>query len=84
MDPIPAGLLPQSDEDKFLSCSHEERWNHLKPVIVELYTGRDGGSERSATLDQVVEFMRTHYSFHAAYVSCHPVALHATHRLHPN
>ncbi|WAO86266.1 Clr5 domain-containing protein [Fusarium falciforme] len=66
MDPIPAGLLPQSDDDKFLSCSHEERWNHLKPVIVELYTGRNGGNERSATLDQVVEFMRTHYSFHAA------------------
>ncbi|KAL6362092.1 hypothetical protein LRP88_05576 [Fusarium phalaenopsidis] len=66
MDPILAGLLPQSNDDKFLFCSHEERWNHLKPVIVELYTGRDGGNEQSATLDQVVEFMRTHYSFHAA------------------
>ncbi|KAF4455204.1 hypothetical protein FALBO_15681 [Fusarium albosuccineum] len=66
MDPIPVGLLPQSDDDKFLSCSYEERWNHLKPVIVELYTSRHGSNGRSTTLDQVVEFMRNHYSFHAA------------------
>ncbi|RSL68879.1 hypothetical protein CEP53_002440 [Fusarium sp. AF-6] len=64
MDPSLIGPLPQSDDDKFLSCSYEERWNRLKPVIVEIYTRRRNG--RTATLDQVVQFMRTNYSFHAA------------------
>ncbi|RSL43248.1 hypothetical protein CEP54_015156 [Fusarium duplospermum] len=57
MDPILIGLLPQSEDEKFRSCSYKERWCHLKPVIVELY--------RTVTLNQVVEFMRDHYSFHA-------------------
>ncbi|RSM05236.1 hypothetical protein CEP52_006382 [Fusarium oligoseptatum] len=64
MDPILIGPLPQSDDERFLSCSYEERWNRLKPVIVEIYTRRRNG--RTATLDQVVQFMRTNYSFHAA------------------
>ncbi|KAJ3543252.1 hypothetical protein NM208_g3667 [Fusarium decemcellulare] len=59
-------LIPHSDDDKFLSCSYEERWNHLKPVIVELYTGRHRSDGRTATLDQVAQFMRNQYSFHAA------------------
>ncbi|RSL94994.1 hypothetical protein CDV31_014092 [Fusarium ambrosium] len=64
MDPSLIGPLPQSDDEKFLSCSYEDRWSCLKPVIVEIYTRRRNG--RTATLDQVVQFMRTQYSFHAA------------------
>ncbi|KLO90671.1 uncharacterized protein FFMR_14632 [Fusarium fujikuroi] len=66
MDPTLEDLRPKSDDGKFLSHSYEERWSRLQPVIVELYTRRRGGDGRSATLDQVVEFMRTYYSFHAA------------------
>ncbi|PNP73369.1 hypothetical protein FNYG_13267 [Fusarium nygamai] len=66
MDPILEELRPKSDDDKFLSRPYEERWGRLQPVIVQLYTRRRGGDGRSATLDQVVDFMRTHYSFHAA------------------
>ncbi|KAM6534587.1 hypothetical protein FALCPG4_004215 [Fusarium falciforme] len=66
MDPILVELLPQSDDEKFLSCPYEERWSRLQPVIVELYTRRRGRDGRTATLDQVVQFMRTYYSFHAA------------------
>ncbi|KAG7425998.1 hypothetical protein Forpi1262_v012177 [Fusarium oxysporum f. sp. raphani] len=65
MDPILVELLPQSDNEKFLSCPQEERWSRLQPVIIQLYTRRRAGDGRTATLDQVVEFMRTHYSFHA-------------------
>lgn len=71
MDPILVELLPQSDDEKFLSCPYEERWSRLQPVIVELYTRRRGRDGRTATLDQVVQFMRTYYSFHAAYVFYH-------------
>lgn len=74
MDRVPAELLPKSDHDKYLSCSYEERWSHLKPVIVELYTGGHGKGGRTATLKQVAEFMRAHYSFHAAYVSYHSLS----------
>ncbi|SCV48820.1 uncharacterized protein FFB14_10549 [Fusarium fujikuroi] len=66
MDPALEDLRPKSDDDMFLSRPYEERWSRLQPVIVELYTRRRGGDGRSATLDQVVEFMRTYYSFHAA------------------
>ncbi|KAK7425943.1 hypothetical protein QQZ08_007525 [Neonectria magnoliae] len=66
MDHDPVELLPQSDQDKYLHISHEERWSYLKPVIVQLYTGNYGRGGKSATLDQVVQFMKTHYSFHAA------------------
>ncbi|EXM19428.1 hypothetical protein V3481_017564 [Fusarium oxysporum f. sp. vasinfectum] len=65
MDPILVELLPQSDNEKFLSCPQEERWSRLQPVIIQLYTRKRAGDGRTATLDQVVEFMRTHYSFHA-------------------
>ncbi|KAH7145520.1 hypothetical protein B0J13DRAFT_443133 [Dactylonectria estremocensis] len=59
-------LLPKSDEDKFLDVAHKDRWTHLKPVIVKLYTGNYSAAGATATLDQVVQFMKTHYSFHAA------------------
>ncbi|KAH6889439.1 hypothetical protein B0T10DRAFT_513945 [Thelonectria olida] len=67
MDRIPRKLFPQSDEDKFLLIGHKDRWECLKPVIVELYTGNYGsGGRKAATLEQIAQFMRTHYSFHAA------------------
>ncbi|KAF5707506.1 hypothetical protein FGLOB1_6908 [Fusarium globosum] len=66
MDPILEELRPKSGDLKFLSRPYEERWSRLQPVIVQLYTRRQARDGRTATLDQVVEFMRTYYSFHAA------------------
>ncbi|KAL5590278.1 hypothetical protein FOBRF1_013835 [Fusarium oxysporum] len=66
MDPVLEELRPRSEDDKFLSCPYEERWSRLQPVIVQLYTRKRARDGRTATLDQVVEYMRTHYSFHAA------------------
>ncbi|KAK7417477.1 hypothetical protein QQX98_004597 [Neonectria punicea] len=66
MDHVPEELLPQSDREKYLDNSHADRWSRLKPVIVKLYTGNYGTGGKSKNLDQVVQFMKTHYSFHAA------------------
>ncbi|KAF5635753.1 hypothetical protein F52700_5064 [Fusarium sp. NRRL 52700] len=66
MDPIPEEQRPKSDDEKFLSRPYEERWSCLRPVIVQLYTSSFAGDGCTATLDQVVEFMRKYYSFHAA------------------
>lgn len=67
MNNVPEELFPKSDHEKFLGVPHDARWEHLKPVIVKLYTGPYGSKGRkTATRDQVVEFMKTHYSFHAA------------------
>ncbi|GAW19039.1 hypothetical protein ANO14919_085230 [Xylariales sp. No.14919] len=66
MDLVPAELFPQSDQDKYLGVAHSERWNCLKTVIVRLYLGNYGQEGKTATLDQVAEFMRVNYSFHAA------------------
>ncbi|KAF5582779.1 hypothetical protein FPCIR_9366 [Fusarium pseudocircinatum] len=66
MDPFPEELRPKPDDDKFLSCPYEERWGRLQPIIVQLYTSSFAGDGRTATLEQVVYFMRTYYSFHAA------------------
>ncbi|KAH7007568.1 hypothetical protein EDB80DRAFT_718854 [Ilyonectria destructans] len=66
MDPAPVELLPQSHEAKFLHIAHKDRWDHLKPVIVQLYTGNYGRGGKSTTITQVVQFMKAHYSFHAA------------------
>ncbi|CVL03467.1 uncharacterized protein FMAN_15178 [Fusarium mangiferae] len=66
MNPIFMELLPQSDDEKFLSLPYEERWSNLEQVITKLYTRKRASDGRTATLDQVVQFMRTYYSFHAA------------------
>ncbi|KAM0548836.1 hypothetical protein ACHAPJ_009692 [Fusarium lateritium] len=66
MNPLPVDLLPNSDEEKFLNHKHKDRWDRLKPVIVDLYTGNYGRNGSQATIDQIANFMRTHYSFHAA------------------
>ncbi|KAI0909169.1 hypothetical protein F4823DRAFT_451238 [Ustulina deusta] len=63
---IPPELYPQSDQDKYLNIAHKDRWECLKPVIVELYEGSYGAGGRTLTLNQVVGFMKANYSFHAA------------------
>jgi hypothetical protein len=65
---LPAELLPQTDEDKFLKQKWKTRWECLKPVIVKLYTGNYGKNGKPATIDEIAAAMRRHYSFHAAYV----------------
>ncbi|KAI1274362.1 hypothetical protein F5Y07DRAFT_217199 [Xylaria sp. FL0933] len=66
MDRIPAKLYPKSDQDKCLHVAYKDRWERLKPIIVELYLGPYGVGDKTMTLDQIVEFMRAIYSFHAA------------------
>ncbi|KAM0263289.1 hypothetical protein ACHAPA_008903 [Fusarium lateritium] len=63
---LPAELLPQTDEDKFLKQKWKARWECLKPVIVKLYTGNYGKNGKPATISEIVDAMKTHYSFHAA------------------
>lgn len=79
---LPAELLPQSDEDKFLRQEWKARWEGLKPVIVKLYTGNYGKSGKPATINEIADAMRRHYSFHAAYVptskAMPSIALHLT------
>jgi hypothetical protein len=65
---LPAELLPQTDDDKFLKQKWKARWECLKPVIVKLYTGNYGKNGKPATIDEIADAMRRHYSFHAAYV----------------
>ncbi|CAJ0554925.1 Ff.00g134380.m01.CDS01 [Fusarium sp. VM40] len=65
---LPAELLPQTDEDKFLNQKGNARWESLKPVIVKLYTGNFGKNGKPATIDEIADAMKRHYSFHAAYV----------------
>ncbi|KAF2967595.1 hypothetical protein GQX73_g6010 [Xylaria multiplex] len=66
MEDIPPELHPQSDSDRFLGFPHKDRWEQLKPVIVRLYCGNYGGNGKATKIKQIADFMRTHYSFHAA------------------
>ncbi|KAI3324512.1 hypothetical protein HD806DRAFT_492835 [Xylariaceae sp. AK1471] len=66
MDRTPAELFPQSDQDRYLDMAYTDRWERLKPVIVRLYLGNYGQEGKTTTLNQVVEFMRVNYFFHAA------------------
>ncbi|KAK3899559.1 hypothetical protein C8A05DRAFT_46405 [Staphylotrichum tortipilum] len=59
-------FLPRSHDAKCLHIPYEQRWEHLKPIIVELYMGKYGPNGKSMTTHQVLVFMRDHYSFHAA------------------
>lgn len=68
MSSIPPELLPQSQDDLFLTSPYKERWEKLRPIIVKLYTGNYGKNGKSTTLSEVVDFMRINYKFHAAYV----------------
>ncbi|KAI1175759.1 hypothetical protein F4777DRAFT_549136 [Nemania sp. FL0916] len=65
MNQIPAGLYPRSNEDRHFDVNYAERWQCLKSVIVQLYLGNYGDGGKNTTLKQVVEFMKTNYSFHA-------------------
>ncbi|KAJ4006290.1 hypothetical protein NW752_010939 [Fusarium irregulare] len=63
---IPPELIPQSDEDRYVRSAHNERWEHLKPVIIKLYTCNYGKNNKSLKIPQMVSFMKTNYYFHAA------------------
>ncbi|KEY72883.1 hypothetical protein S7711_10140, partial [Stachybotrys chartarum IBT 7711] len=61
-----ADLGPKSEDDKFFHIAYKDRWTSLKPVIVQLWTGDYGSRGRpTATMDELVEFMKTNYGFHA-------------------
>ncbi|KAI3317833.1 hypothetical protein HD806DRAFT_513918 [Xylariaceae sp. AK1471] len=66
MDHVPAELFPQSDQDKYFDVAYTDRWECLKPIIVKLYMGDYGKGGRTTTINQVADFMRANYSFHAA------------------
>ncbi|KAK4141974.1 uncharacterized protein C8A04DRAFT_38633 [Dichotomopilus funicola] len=59
-------LFPRSPDDKFLNVPYNERWEHLKPIIVKLYMGKYEPNGKPMTMGKVAVFMRDHYSFHAA------------------
>ncbi|CAG9986554.1 unnamed protein product [Clonostachys byssicola] len=58
-------LLPQSEEAKFLNHHHNDRWTHLKPVIVPLYMDCRDTFGKTMTYAKVAAFMKLHYDFHA-------------------
>lgn len=68
MDQPPQHLLPLTEQEKYARLPHKERWEALKPIIVQLYIGKFSNGGKSTKLEDVVAFMKTHYSFHAAYV----------------
>jgi hypothetical protein len=45
--------------------THKERWEHLKPIIIDLYTGNHGQNGDAKTLDEVVAVMKNRHAFHA-------------------
>ncbi|KAH7310689.1 hypothetical protein B0I35DRAFT_439540 [Stachybotrys elegans] len=66
MEQLWQDLRPQSGKEKFQHIRHKERWEHLKPVIVQLYTREHSDSGRkTGTVPQIVDFMKVHYGFHA-------------------
>ncbi|KAJ3578928.1 hypothetical protein NPX13_g1632 [Xylaria arbuscula] len=67
MEHVPDRLYPTLEQDRHLDISYKNRWECLKPVIVELYMGSyDPPGGKTLSLDQVVQFMKTNYFFHAA------------------
>ncbi|KAI0114108.1 hypothetical protein GGR51DRAFT_546759 [Nemania sp. FL0031] len=65
MNTVPSELYPRSDLDKHLGVSYEERWQRLKPVIVQLYSGNYGRAGKTTTLTQLADFMKQNYVFYA-------------------
>jgi hypothetical protein len=66
MEYVPSRLYPTLDQDRHLDALREDRWECLKPVIVELYMGSyDPPGGKTLPLDQVVQFRKTNYFFHA-------------------
>lgn len=63
---VPANLYAGSEDAKFLNEPYNNRWEHLKDVIVKLYMGKYGSGGKSMTIGLVAEFMKEHYTFHAA------------------
>ncbi|CAH0057259.1 unnamed protein product [Clonostachys solani] len=59
-------LIPKSKEAKFLDYPNNDRWTHLKPVIVPLYMDCRDTSGKAMTYSKVAAFMKLHYNFHAA------------------
>lgn len=66
MEHVPADLFPQSDQEKHLDIAYKDRWEYLKPIITTLYLGNYGQEGKATTLNQVAEFIKVNYSFHAA------------------
>ncbi|VUC32914.1 unnamed protein product [Clonostachys rosea] len=59
-------LIPHSEEAKFLNYPYNDRWTHLKPVIVSLYPDCRDENGEAMTYSKVAAFMKLHYNFHAA------------------
>ncbi|KAJ2995276.1 hypothetical protein NUW58_g1322 [Xylaria curta] len=66
MEHVPGRLRPTSDQDRHLDIAYNDRWERLKPVIIELYVGSyDPPGGKTLSLDQVAQFMKANYFFHA-------------------
>ncbi|KAI1052327.1 hypothetical protein LB507_007527 [Fusarium sp. FIESC RH6] len=68
---VPLELLPQAGDNQYLRLSQDEQWEHLKPVIIELYTGNYGTNNKPLKITQVVAFMKKYYHFQAAQNTYH-------------
>ncbi|KAJ0165492.1 hypothetical protein CTA2_11093 [Colletotrichum tanaceti] len=47
-----------------LHIPYDERWEHLKPIIVEVYLGKNG-SGRPLTIPKLADFMKKNHGFNA-------------------
>ena len=47
--------------EKFLDVPYEQRWEKLRPVIVDLYLGGDG--RKGLTCPQLASVMKEQYDF---------------------
>lgn len=52
--------------ETYLDLPYEQRWEHLKKTIVQIYL------EEKATLAQLAQRMADEFSFKAEYVKLHP------------
>jgi len=60
-----ADRAPVRVDDKFLNVPYEQRWEHLKPVIIERYLGDGNAGNKGLTIPKLAAFMKEHYSFAA-------------------
>ncbi|WYZ35916.1 hypothetical protein EsH8_X_000563 [Colletotrichum jinshuiense] len=50
--------------NNFLHIPYEERWEHLKPTIIDAYLGKNA-FDQPRTLEKLAELMKNEYSFNA-------------------
>lgn len=62
------GLLPRSNDEKFLNFRDSERLEKLKSAGIQIYMENYGPGVKRMTLRQITDFMRDKYALHIALV----------------